>query len=65
MAKAFRAIKMNIQNVPDVVLYPISEPCEEYYEDSPGGPDDQQGCKVFEYILQHSERQHIAAEVHR
>ena len=56
---------MNIRNVPDVVLYPISEPCEEYYEDSPGGPDDQQGCKVFEYILQHSERQHIAAEVHR
>ena len=47
------------------MFYPVSKPGEEYYEDAPGGADDEQGCKVFEYILQQSERQHIiAAEVH-
>ena len=59
-------IDTHYHTIPDVVLYPVSEPGEEYDEDSPGGPDDQQGCKVFENILQHSEGQHIiAAEVHR
>ena len=42
----------DIQDIPNIMLYPVSEPCEENYEDTPGGPDDQQGCKVFKYILQ-------------
>ena len=53
---------------PDVVLDSVPEPCEQNDEDPPGGSDDQQGCKVFEDVFQHSERQwhvaDVAAEVH-